>query len=184
MKKIGFIGMGNMAQALAAGFIQSGAIDKSAVFAFAPHQDKLKANAERIGFTPAATLNELADTVDRYVGKVRDTATSKVVVVVRAIVFGLVCAVVAVATIVLSLILGTKLLQRVVNIGGNTAQVSIFLGSDIYLASSDSGRPFLEPTSSSPGSGGTKGMAPVAMTAAPTAAKIHLGEGVMRRVRS
>lgn len=61
---------------------------------------------------------ELADTVDRYVGMVRDQATSKVVVVVRAIVFGLVCAVVAVATIVLSLIIGTKLLQRVVNIGG------------------------------------------------------------------
>ena len=62
--------------------------------------------------------SELADTVDRYVGMVRDTATSKVVVGVRAIVFGLVCAVVAVATIVLSLILGTKLLQRIVNIGG------------------------------------------------------------------
>ena len=67
MKRIGFIGMGNMAQALAAGFIQSGAIDKSAVFAFAPHQDKLKANAGRIGFTPVATLNELADTVDTLI---------------------------------------------------------------------------------------------------------------------
>lgn len=62
--------------------------------------------------------SELADTVDRYVGKVRDTATSKVVVVVRGIVFGVVCAVVAVATFVLAIIIGTKLLQRVVNIGG------------------------------------------------------------------
>ena len=42
MNKLGFIGMGNMAQALAAGFIQSGNIDRSKVFAFAPNQDKLK----------------------------------------------------------------------------------------------------------------------------------------------
>jgi hypothetical protein len=49
---------------------------------------------------------------------------------------------------------------RVVNIGGNTAQVSIFLGSDIYLASSDSGRPFLEPTSSSPGGRTCAGVTP------------------------
>ena len=67
MKKIGFIGMGNMAQALAAGFIQSGAIDKSAVFAFAPHQDKLKANAEQIGFSHVSTLNDLADAVDTLI---------------------------------------------------------------------------------------------------------------------
>lgn len=49
---------------------------------------------------------------------------------------------------------------RVVNIGGNTADVSIFLGSDIFLASSDSGRPFLEPTSTSPGGRTCSGIVP------------------------
>lgn len=40
---------------------------------------------------------------------------------------------------------------RVRNSSGSTQQVSIFLGSDIYLANSDSGVPFREPTSGSPG---------------------------------
>ena len=59
MKKIGFIGMGNMAQALAHGFIASGRIAKSDVYAFAPNQQKLQQNAERIGFVPVKTLETL-----------------------------------------------------------------------------------------------------------------------------
>lgn len=61
---------------------------------------------------------ELADTVERLVGQVRDKTTSKVVVVVRALVFGLVVAFSGIVALVLTLILGTKLLQRIVNIGG------------------------------------------------------------------
>ena len=67
MEKLGFIGMGNMAQALALGFIQSGSIAKEQVFAYAPHQDKLKKNAEKIGFTPCASLKELAKNCDTLV---------------------------------------------------------------------------------------------------------------------
>ena len=59
MKKIGFIGMGNMAQALAHGFIASGRIAKTDVYAFAPNQQKLKQNAERIGFVPVDSLENL-----------------------------------------------------------------------------------------------------------------------------
>ena len=67
MKKLGFIGMGNMAQALAQGFIASGSIEKADVFAYAPHQDKLRKNAERLGFTPCASLQELARACDTLV---------------------------------------------------------------------------------------------------------------------
>lgn len=67
MQKLGFIGMGNMAQALAAGFIQAGAIDKANVFAFAPNQEKLQKNSERIGFTPCASLMEVAKTADTLI---------------------------------------------------------------------------------------------------------------------
>ena len=67
MKKLGFIGMGNMAQALAMGFINAKAIAKENVYAYAPHQDKLRKNAETIGFTPLATLTELAQSVDTLV---------------------------------------------------------------------------------------------------------------------
>ena len=67
MKKLGFIGMGNMAQALATGFIKSGSIEKADVFAYAPHQDKLQKNAQRIGFTPCSGLRELAEKCDTLV---------------------------------------------------------------------------------------------------------------------
>jgi pyrroline-5-carboxylate reductase len=62
--KIGFIGMGNMAQAIAAGFIYSGKIDGTDVYAYAPHQDKLKSNAGKIGFVPAPTPKALVKSVD------------------------------------------------------------------------------------------------------------------------
>ena len=50
MNRLGFIGMGNMAQAIAKGFIDKKVIAGDHVYAYAPHLDKLKANAERIGF--------------------------------------------------------------------------------------------------------------------------------------
>lgn len=49
---------------------------------------------------------------------------------------------------------------RVRNAGGNTEQVTIFLGSDIYLANSDSGVPFRESTSGSPGGRTCAGVTP------------------------
>lgn len=64
--KIAFIGMGNMAQAIAEGFIKSGKVSAKDICAFAPNQEKLKKNAERIGFKPEASVTaaiEGADTV-------------------------------------------------------------------------------------------------------------------------
>ena len=67
MNKLGFIGMGNMAQALAVSFIRSGKIKPENVFAYAPHQDKLRRNAELIGFTPVSSVTALADAADTIV---------------------------------------------------------------------------------------------------------------------
>ncbi len=61
---------------------------------------------------------ELADTVERLVAMVRDRATSKAVTAVRALVFGIVLGLMAIATFTLLIILGTKLIQRIVNLGG------------------------------------------------------------------
>lgn len=61
---------------------------------------------------------ELANLVDRYVGMVRDKVTGKAVVAVRGIVFGVIVGFTSIAAGVLAVILGTKLLQRLVNIGG------------------------------------------------------------------
>jgi hypothetical protein len=60
---------------------------------------------------------DLADTIDRYVGKVRTTVTERAVLAVRAVVFGIVIAIAAPVTFALLLILGTKLMQRIVAIG-------------------------------------------------------------------
>jgi len=64
MKKIGFIGMGNMAQAMAKGFIASGKVEAGDIYAYAPNQTKLAANAEVIGFMPCSCLAELAAACD------------------------------------------------------------------------------------------------------------------------
>ena len=56
MNTLGFIGMGNMAGAIAAGITQKGLMKKEEVFAYAPHYDKLAVNAEKIGFTPCREL--------------------------------------------------------------------------------------------------------------------------------
>jgi hypothetical protein len=57
---------------------------------------------------------EITDTIDRYVGKVRTTLTDRVVFAVRALVFGIVIAIAAPVTLILLLILSTKLLERII----------------------------------------------------------------------
>ena len=67
MDKYGFIGMGNMAKALAQGFIGKGILNKSKVYAYAPNQEKLKGNATQIGFTPVDSLEKLCDECDTLI---------------------------------------------------------------------------------------------------------------------
>lgn len=64
--KLAFIGMGNMATALARGFVASGKLNATDVIAFDPCADMLHAKAAEIGFTAAdsaAAAIEAADTV-------------------------------------------------------------------------------------------------------------------------
>ena len=67
MKKIGFIGMGNMAQAMAKGFISSGKIDCKDVYAYAPNQQKLVTNCDALGINPCESLAALAEASDTIV---------------------------------------------------------------------------------------------------------------------
>ncbi len=62
MNKIGFIGFGNMAQAMATGFIAAGAGYE--LYAFAPNQAKLQDNCKRIGVEACATSAELVHKCD------------------------------------------------------------------------------------------------------------------------
>ncbi|MBR5230008.1 MAG: pyrroline-5-carboxylate reductase [Firmicutes bacterium] len=59
--------MGNMAKALAKGFIGSGMVPAESVYAYAPTQHKLKQNAEEIGFTPCDSINKLAEACDTLI---------------------------------------------------------------------------------------------------------------------
>ncbi len=59
--KIGFIGMGNMAKAIASGFIGSGKVRAENLFAFAPNQEKLRKNSQELGFVPCGSLSSLAE---------------------------------------------------------------------------------------------------------------------------
>ncbi len=59
---------------------------------------------------------DLANTIERFVGKVRSTITDRAVLAVRAVVFGIVIAITAPVTLALLIIVGTKLVQRVVGI--------------------------------------------------------------------
>ena len=49
--KLGFIGMGNMASALARGFLASGKVNAADLCAFDPAAEKLAAMAAELGFT-------------------------------------------------------------------------------------------------------------------------------------
>ncbi len=62
--KIGFIGMGNMAGALAAGFADSKVLSAKDVGAYAPNQAKLIENSKRIGFVPFADINRMVSSSD------------------------------------------------------------------------------------------------------------------------
>lgn len=63
-KNIGFIGMGNMASAIASGFIRNSVADGNKIYAYAPNQDKLNTNAKNIGFTAKETVIDLLKSVE------------------------------------------------------------------------------------------------------------------------
>jgi hypothetical protein len=60
---------------------------------------------------------ELADTVERLVGTVRDRATKPVVRAARAVVFGLLAAMLGVVAITLLLIAATRAVQSLLDLG-------------------------------------------------------------------
>lgn len=61
MKTLGFIGFGNMAQAMVQGLLRSGAVTANDICACAKHYDKLCGNAARYGVTPLSTPQEVLE---------------------------------------------------------------------------------------------------------------------------
>lgn len=67
MEKIGFIGFGNMAIAIAGGFINSGSVDCKNLYAFAPNQEKLNKNTSSLGINPCSSVTALVDSCDTVI---------------------------------------------------------------------------------------------------------------------
>jgi H+/Cl- antiporter ClcA len=67
---------------------------------------------------------EVTDSIERMVSKVRDNVTVRVVTVVRAVVFGIIIAIAAIATVTLLVIIATKVLQGLVRIPTRTDHAS------------------------------------------------------------
>ena len=61
MKKLGFIGMGNMGRAIAGGFASAGVLKGSDMAAFAPRYERLKTCADSIGMEPCRSMEQLLD---------------------------------------------------------------------------------------------------------------------------
>lgn len=94
--ELGFIGFGNMAQAMAQGLVNSGALSGEHIHACAGHFDKLQATAEKLGVNAhreAAEVVEASDFVvlavkpyliEQVVEPVRDALAGKAVISVAA----------------------------------------------------------------------------------------------------
>ena len=61
---VGFIGYGNMAQAIAQGWVNAGVLEGEQIVACAAHFDKLEANAAKLGVKPLHTPAEVVEAAD------------------------------------------------------------------------------------------------------------------------
>lgn len=64
---IGFIGYGNMAQAIAKGWVEAGVVPANDIVACAAHYDKLKENAAKLGVRPLADADEVVSAADTII---------------------------------------------------------------------------------------------------------------------
>lgn len=85
IRKIGFIGFGNMAQAMAQGLIRTGALKPEQICACARHWDKLKANTEPSGMQPLPTAKDVAEEADLVVLAVKPYLIEEVTAPIRNI---------------------------------------------------------------------------------------------------
>ena len=83
--KIGFIGFGNMAQAIARGLIAAKAILPDEIFACAAHYEKLKENAAPLGIHAAETAKTVAEQADMVILAVKPYQIEAVIEPIKAL---------------------------------------------------------------------------------------------------
>lgn len=83
MKKIGFIGMGNMARAIAGGFAAAGVVKPMDMFGYAPRYERLKEFTDSIGMNACKSVFELLEQVDTVVMAVKPYVVEGVLAEIR-----------------------------------------------------------------------------------------------------
>lgn len=81
--RLGFIGFGNMAQALANGLIYKNAIKAEQIYACAKNWDKLCSNTIPRGFIPCRDSSELVDNVDMVIIAVKPYLVKEVITSIK-----------------------------------------------------------------------------------------------------
>ena len=81
--EVGFIGFGNMAQAMAQGLVSSGALEGAHIHACAAHFDKLQATAEKLGVNAHRDAREVVEASDFVILAVKPYLVEQVVQPVR-----------------------------------------------------------------------------------------------------
>ena len=81
--KIGFIGFGNMAQAMARGFLRAGDVPGAQIFACAKHWDKLTKAADALGINPCGSAEEVIRDSDLIIAAVKPHLMEEVLAPVR-----------------------------------------------------------------------------------------------------
>ena len=67
MKRIGFIGIGNMGEALYSGFVAGGKLTPEMAYAYTPNREELAAKVEKLGLTGCDSLASMLEQVDMIV---------------------------------------------------------------------------------------------------------------------
>ena len=81
--KVGFIGFGNMAQAMAEGFLRTGALKPEQVYACARNWEKLCRNTEERGMHACRDAKEVADSADLVILAVKPYMIQEVTAPIR-----------------------------------------------------------------------------------------------------
>lgn len=81
--KLGFIGFGNMGQAIATGLIEQKALQGKQIFACAKNWDKLCNNTKTKGINPCKTAKEVVDNVDMVIIAVKPYMISDVITPIK-----------------------------------------------------------------------------------------------------
>ena len=81
--KLGFIGFGNMGQAIATGLINQGAIQGNQIFACAKNWDKLCKNTQEKQINPCKSAKEVVDNVDMVIIAVKPYMIEEVITPIK-----------------------------------------------------------------------------------------------------